>query len=189
VERIVYVACCVGAGLVASLPAAWLWIKIADPPSTRLTAQGLKFGETSFDQVTTITMWFFVIGIGFGLVLGLVAASLGRRHGWVAVLAVLVMCWVGSALMAWWGVHVFGPDHPIDFVALFNGTTQQRTEMLHGLHPGDLLVSTVEPSTRLVLFGWPIGGMIGVLASASWWPTHEDAPRQDVRMEPSAPPR
>jgi hypothetical protein len=188
-ERMVYVACCVAGGVLASLVAAWLWIELADPPSARLTANGLDFGEESFDHVTAITLWFFVIGIGFGLVLGLVAALMGRRHGWVTVLAVLLMTWVGGSLTLWCGIHLFGPDHPIDFVALFNGTTEQRTAMLKDFGPGDELVSTVALSTPIALLGWPIGGMVGTLLGASVWPTATKAPRQDVQMSPSVPPR
>jgi hypothetical protein len=185
----VYVACCVAAGVVASLPAAWLWITVADPPSAELSANGLKFGESSFDHVSAITLWFFLLGLGIGLVLGLVAALMGRRHGWVTVVAIVLMTWVGASLTVWWGVHLIGPDHPIDFVALFNGTTQQRAEMLKGLKPGDELVSTVALSTPVALLGWPMGGMVGALLGASMWPTEAKAPRQDVQMSPSVPPR
>ena len=80
--------------------------------------------------------------------MGLVAALLGRRHGVVAVLAILVMSWVAATMTAWFGVHVFGPDHPIDFVALFNASTKERTRMLADFAQGDLLVSSVAPHAR-----------------------------------------
>lgn len=186
-ERLAYAGICLVTGVVAALPAAWLWISLADPPSARLTDAGLKFGESDFDHVTTITLWFAVVGFGFGLVLGLVAALFGRRHGLVAVLTILAATWVGASMTVWFGVHVFGPDHPIDFVALFNGTTEQRTQMLQGFQKRELLVSTVRLSSPLGLLGWPMGGMAGALVSATFWPQRIKVPRQTVQITPQMP--
>ena len=104
--------------------------------------------------------------------LGFVAALLGRRHGWVAVLAILVMTWVAASLTVWWGVHVIGPDHAIDFVALFNGTTQQRVEMLEGLQAQvTSCVSTVALSDADRAARVADGRDGRRLAGASMWPT------------------
>jgi hypothetical protein len=177
-ERLVYAGICVAAGLVVAFPAARVWTWLADPPSAKLTANGLRFGETSFDQVTSITLWFVVIGLVVGGVMGLVAALLGRRHGVVAVLAILVMSWVAATMTAWFGVHVFGPDHPIDFVALFNASTKERTRMLADFAKGDLLVSSVRLTSPIGLIAWPLGAMLGTLAGASLWPRSQKAPRR-----------
>lgn len=176
VERLRYVAIWLVVGLVASVPVGWLWVTLADPPSTRLTATGLTFGESSFDQVSAITFWFFVVGFGAGGVLGLVAALLGRRHGLVSVLAILLMCWAGAALTLWSGIHIFGPDQPIDFVALLNATPEERTTMLAEFENGDRLVSQLDLTTGVALLGWPAGGMAGALAGAFYWPKTQKAP-------------
>ena len=176
-ERLVYAGVCIAAGLVLAFPAAWVWILLADPPSAKLTATGLEFGETSFDQVTSITLWFVVIGLVFGVAMGLVASFFGRRHGLVAVLAILVMSWVAASMTFWFGIHVFGPDHPIDFVALFDGSTKERTRMLADFEQGDLLVSTVHLTSPIGLVAWPMGAMLGTLAGVSLWPRSHKAPR------------
>jgi hypothetical protein len=187
-ERLRYAAICIAVAFLASVPAAWLWIKLADPPSARLTGSGLQFGETSFDQVSTITLWFAVVGFGFALVLGFVAAVLGRRHGVVAVLTILVASWVGVSMTLWFGVHVFGPDHPIDFVALFNGSTAQRSAMLKGFDNGDVLVSTVQLASPVGLLGWPVGAMLGALAGVTMWPHTVKAGEETAAMPPATPP-
>jgi hypothetical protein len=151
-------------------------VQLADPPSTRLSSQGFDFGELAFDQVSGITFWFLAIGLVAGLVLGLVAALFGRRHGVVTVVAIFVMCWVGTTLTLWLGIHVFGPDHPVDFVALFTAQPKERSVMLKDFHDGDLLVSTLRLSTIVGLLGWPVGGMLGALAGAVFWPKAPKAP-------------
>ncbi len=183
-ERLVYGGICLVSGVVAALPAAWIWTSLADPPSARLTSSGLKFGEASFDQVSGITLWFVVVSFGFGVVLGFGAALFGRRHGFVTVVAVLLMSWVGATLMLWFGVHVFGPDHPVDFVALFNGTPTQRTAMLSDFQNGDLLVSSVRLSSPIGLLAWPMGGMVGTLGGASLWPRSTKTPWSDSAVTP-----
>lgn len=178
-ERLVFVAICLVAAVVVALPAARLWISLADPPSAKLTDTGLIFGETGFDHITAITLWFVVIGFVFGLVMGLAAALLGRRHGVVMVIAVLLMSWVAASMTAWFGVHLFGPDHPIDFVVLYNGTPKQRTTMLEGFSAGDQLVSSVALTSYIGLVAWPLGAMLGTLIGASLWPRQIKAPNPD----------
>jgi len=169
-ERLVYVAVCVVAGLVAALPAAWLWVHFADPPSTTFTQGSISFGEVGFDGVSSITFWFLVIGFVFGLGIGLVAAWFGRRHGIITVIAILLSSLIGTALMYWFGVHLFGPEHPVDFVALFNADTAERARMLASYSNGDKLVSSLNLTSNVALLGWPIGAMIGTLVAAYFWP-------------------
>ena len=88
----------------------------------------------------------------------------------------------------WFGVHVFGPDHPIDFVALFNGSTAQRSAMLKGFDNGDVLVSTVQLASPVGLLGWPVGAMLGALAGVTMWPHTVKAEEQTAAMPPATPP-
>jgi hypothetical protein len=168
---------CIAAGLVLAFPAARVWTLLADPPSATLRATGLTFGESSFDQVTSITLWFVVIGLLLGAAMGLVASYFGRRHGLVAVLTILVMSWVAATMTSWFGIHVFGPDHPIDFVALFTASTKERTRMLADFGQGDLLVSSMRLTSPIGLIAWPLGAMSGTLAGVSLWPRSHKAPR------------
>jgi hypothetical protein len=88
------------------------------------------------------------------------------------------MSWVAATMTAWFGVHVFGPDHPIDFVALFNASAKERTRMLADFAKGDLLVSSVRLTSPIGLLAWPLGAMLGTLAGASLWPRSQKAPRR-----------
>ncbi|HEY7043952.1 MAG TPA: hypothetical protein VH419_09825 [Nocardioidaceae bacterium] len=176
-ERLRFVSVCLVVGVLAAVPAAWLWVELADPPSTRLSSDGLVFGELAFNDVTSITLWFVVVGFAWGVVLGLVATSLGRRHGLVTVAAVLLMSVVGSTVMLWCGIHLFGPDHPVDFVALFNAEPQERRQMLDGFHSGDLLVSSLRLTTWVALLAWPIGAMAGALGGTYLWPKAPKPPQ------------
>ncbi len=168
-ESLQYVAVCLVAGVVFAIPAAWLWARLADPPAARLTTQGLAFGELAFNQVSAITFWFITVGFGLGVVLGVVAALFGKRHGLVTPLGILLMCVVGTFLTLWSGIHWFGPNHPVDFVGLYVATPKERTQLLSGFKDGDLLVSSLRLTTPVALLGWPIGGMLGALGGSYVW--------------------
>ncbi len=166
-ERVVFVLACMGVGAVAAIPAGWLWAQVADPPTATLTAAGLEFGELEFDKVTGVTMWFMVIGVGFGLVLGTVVGWIGRRHGLVTAVAVLAMCGVATYLTMLCGVHWFGPDNGIDMVGLFTNTTRQP---LVDANVGDVIKSELAVRSSVAYLGWPIGGLIGAIAAIFGWP-------------------
>ncbi len=168
-ESLQYVAVCLVTGVLAAIPAAWLWVRQSDLPSARLTAQGLQFGELAFNQVSAITFWFMTIGFAFGVVLGVVVALLGKRHGLVTPLGILLLSLVGTSLMLWCGIHWFGPGKAVDFVGLYVATPKERTQLLSGFQNGDLLVSSLRLTTPVALLAWPIGGMLGSLGGSYVW--------------------
>lgn len=154
---------CALAGAVLALLAAWLWVTLSNPPRVPLAAHGGIFlDEQALNQQSGVTLWFFVIGVGFGTVSGLVVGWLGQRFGWLTVLAVLLLCVVGSLASGYVGMHVLGAD--------------PRAEAT-GAQVGDLIRINVSLDTRVAYLGWPIGGLVGVLAAISGWRRY-DIPRQ-----------
>jgi len=165
---------CLAAGLLVAVPAGWLWIRLADPPAPTLERDRIDLGELTLDHISAITLWFFVVGLVAGLSLGVVAGLLGRRHGVVTVVAVVLMCTAAALTSAWCGEHWFGPDDPVDFVALLTGDETQ----LEGRQVGDQLASDVSLATGMAYLGWPVGGMIGVLGAVAGWPRNRQNPRR-----------
>lgn len=153
---------CLLAGLLLSPLVGWLWVSIADPPSVPLaTNRGLYLGEQELDQQSGVTLWFLVVGAGFGAVAGLIVGWFGRWLGWPVVLAVLVLCVVGSVGSRYLGVHVFGPD--------------PKEASAHAA-VGTLIQIEVGLDTWVAYLGWPIGGLLGVLAAIAGWSRPESPP-------------
>lgn len=143
------------AGLALAPLAGWLWVVLSDPPRAPLYSDGgIYLGEQALNQQTGVTLWFLVIGTAFGVVAGLVLGWFGSRFGWLTVVAVLVLCAVGSVASRYAGVHVFGPD--------------QRAESA-GASAGDLIRLDVKLDTWVAYLGWPIGGALGALAAIAGW--------------------
>lgn len=147
------------AGLVLGSLAAWLWVSLSDPPQARLYSNGgIYLGEQALNQQAGITLWFFVIGAGFGVVAGLAVSWVGFRFGWLTVAAVVALCVVGSIVSRYAGVHVFGPD--------------PHAQAAHA-STGDLIRLGVQVDTWVAYLGWPIGGVLGALAGIAGWSRHE----------------
>lgn len=142
-------------GALGGLAAGWVWTRIAAPPAGLLTSGGVVFGETELNQQVAVTMKFLVTGLSAGLVVGLLLAWRGSRHGLAAVLAVVLACAVASFVSYWTGVHVFGPD---------------AKAQLTSASVGDRITAPVSVGTKVAFLGWPIGGLIGALLAISWWP-------------------
>ncbi|MEP6666592.1 MAG: hypothetical protein ABJA81_09115, partial [Nocardioidaceae bacterium] len=141
--------------------------RFADPPTATLTANGLNFGEIEFDQVVGVTLWYMVIGLAFGLVLGAAVGWLGRRHGVVTVVAVMALSLAGTALTMVWGTHVFGPDHAINMVGLF--TSSSRSPLKEAA-VGDVIRSELAVRSNIAYLGWPVGGLLGAIVGIFGWP-------------------
>ena len=82
--------CCVLLGAALAPLAGWVWVTLANPPTVPLASDGgLYLGEQALNQQSGVTLWFFVVGVAFGAVAGLVVGWFGQRFGWPTVLAVL----------------------------------------------------------------------------------------------------
>lgn len=144
-----------GAGVVLGVVAGWLWVSLSDPPRIRLAADGGAYlGEVALNQQAGITMWFLAIGVVLGLVAGALVGWFGQRFGWLAVLAVLVLCTVATLESRYLGVHVFGADAASEVASA---------------HPGDLIRLGVKLDTLVGYLGWPIGGLLGALGAIAFW--------------------
>jgi hypothetical protein len=159
----VFVVGCALAGAVLAVPAAWVWLKVANPPAGALTTegtrQGISLGEIQLNQQAGVTLWFFVVGLAIGLLAGLVVAWLGRRLGVLTVWAVLALCAVAAALTAFLGISVFGPNEKAEASAA---------------SVGDQITSKLTIGTDLVYLGWPIGGLVGGCLAIVFWPEAPD---------------
>lgn len=153
--------CCV-AGVIAAFPAAALWVWLADPPVVTVTSSGAFFGEAELNQQSEVTLWFLAIGTLLGLVSGLIVGAAGNRHGAVTVLAVLVLCTVATAVSAYVGITVWGPDAP----------SQADT----GPGVGAVVESRLEIDSVIAYLGWPIGGLAGAVAAITRWARVEEMP-------------
>jgi hypothetical protein len=151
------------AGVLLALLAGWLWVRLADPPTVPLAANGgLYLGEQALDQQSGVTVWFLVLGVVFGVVAGLLVGWFGRRVGWPAVVAVLLLSAIGALLSRYLGVHVFGPDSHAAASHAAVGTPIQLD---------------VHLDTWVAYLGWPIGGLVGVLAAIAGWSRVETPPQ------------
>jgi hypothetical protein len=154
--------CCILVGAALAPFAGWVWVALANPPTVPVASDGgLYLGEQALNQQSGVTLWFLVVGAAFGAVAGLVVGWLGRRYGWPTVLAVLVLCAIGSVGSRYLGVHVFGPDPAAAAEHAAVGTPIQLDVGL---------------DTWVAYLGWPIGGIVGVLAAISAWSRSESSP-------------
>jgi hypothetical protein len=146
---------CAGSGALLSLFVGWLWVTVANPPAAPLAPGGGVFlGEEALNRQSGVTLWFFMLGVGFGAAVGLVVGWIGQRYGWVAIIAVLLLCVVATILTRYLGVHLYGPD--------------PRSEAADA-KVGDLIQLDVSVDTWVAYLGWPIGGLVGVLGAIAGW--------------------
>jgi hypothetical protein len=168
--RIVFVAVCAAAGVLLAVPAGWLWARLADPPVGVAFQGAVYYGELQLNLQSEITLWFLAVGFCFGLVAGLVIGALGGRHGVVTVVAVLALCGLAAWLTKWTGLHWFGPDSAAE---------------LAKAKDGDPVTGGLEVATWVAFLGWPIGGMVGALATISTWP--QPSPQVPPPVPPPSP--
>jgi hypothetical protein len=115
---------------------------------------GLFLGEQALNQQAGITLWFLVVGAGFGLVAGAAVGWFGRRFGWVVIPAVLLLGVVGALATRYLGIHVFGPDPAAESRHASTGTPIQ---------------VAMQVDTWVACLGWPIGALVGALLAILAW--------------------
>lgn len=149
-------------GALLSVLVGWLWVALSNPPSVPLArGGGIYLGEEALNRDSGVTLWYFVLGLGFGALAGLVIGWFAQRYGWVAVVAVLLLCVVGAVVTRYLGVHAFGAD--------------PRDEASHA-HVGDAIQIGVSVDTWVAYLGWPIGGLVGALAAIAGWSRSSNPP-------------
>jgi hypothetical protein len=179
----VFLGVCAVVGAMLAFPAAWVWLKVADPPTGELTKQGttlgISLGEVQLNQQSGVTLWFLVVGLGIGLLAGLVVGWLGRRLGVLTVWGVLVLCVIAAGLTAFLGISVFGPDE----------VAEKKSASI-----GDQITSKLTIGSDLVYLGWPIGGLVGSCLAMVFWPEGSDddlamSDKPGIYAAPSTPAR
>lgn len=158
-QQVWYVVGCALTGAALGLPAGFIWIRAAEPPSSALTSDGVFFGETELNQQVGVTLWLLAVGVTLGLLAGLVVGWFGRRHGVATVLALLALCATATLVTYWTGVHLFGPA--------------DEKAQLAGAQVGDQITGKLEVGTLVAHLGWPIGGLLGGIAAMFRWPQQQ----------------
>jgi hypothetical protein len=161
-DRSVFFIVAVLVGVVLGFAGGFVWDRVASPPSAVVTDHGVFLtGEISYDAQVVVTLWYLVVGIVGGVLSGLVLAIVGRRFGWGVLVAVVMLCAVASAIGAWSGMHVFGPD--LD-------------AQVADARPGDTVTTALSIGSKVVYLGWPIGGLAGIVAGIALWPAERKSP-------------
>lgn len=139
----------------SAVPAAVLWILVAQPSTWRETGDGLVLTESAAGHQFGVIAWFVAMGV--------VVGSLGgwwveRRHGELGpmVVAALVLAsLLAAVLMAWIGLQ-FGPADP--------GTVT-------GLVVGDTVPMQLDLGSVAPWLAWPFGAVSAFFVSAYRRPT------------------
>ncbi len=142
----------------AGAGAGWLWERWWTPtlgvviegtwvPGYRSEGDGFVFDFPSLENFFNGTAQYVVIGLGAGLVLGVLAASLGRRSEIVMLLTVLTGSVVAGLIAYRFGTHL-GPIDP----ATLEGTVEEATVLPAAL--------TIEGASPFV--AWPLGALVGL---------------------------
>jgi hypothetical protein len=135
----------------------WLWWRWWAPAPEGRVFELLDGGttwaptpaEAGYDQLSAATPQYVVIGLGFGLLLGVLAAVLLRGRELVGLAALVVASGLGAFLMLRLGVHLSPPD-PESLLA--DAAVGDRM-------PGAMAVSGWTP-----YLAWPFGALFGFLA-------------------------
>ena len=159
----------VGVFALSGCAAAPIWAGLTDIAHYQVTSKGAFLDESQLGLQFDADGWFFVTGLVGGLVVGSVLAGAFRRHGVVAVLAVLT----GASLASYLSYHLgpgFGP-----------GPLGPR---LASAQVGDLVSAPIKVTASGVVFSWPIGAMLGALVAQSiLW--RSDEPSAAAPLVPS----
>ena len=146
--------------LLAGLVAGALWPQLVDPVTVTRNDFGILTDEVALAERFDNDGWFSLLGLGFGLSLGLALTMWRRGDEVVTLLAVVagafLAAWVAARLGAW-----LGPEDP------------QR--VLADAELGDTAPGVVELQADAAYLVWPIAALVGALV-ALW--RSSDAPNQ-----------
>ena len=136
------------------------WAQLTHPAEYLVTRDGAYLDEQGLGEVFAADGWFLVIGLVLGCLAGAALTYAFRRHGWVAVLAVLAGSCLASYLCYQVG-HALGP-------AALN-------PRLDAAAPGDRVPVPLTIKASGVYLGWPIGAMFGALLATLAWNRNDPA--------------
>jgi len=147
---VVYVAGLLAIGLTAGL----LWHLLASPPNYTIgDDKGAIITERGLTQIIAMDIWYVVIGIVFGLMLGGFSWGMLRRIGWPIVLIVAAGALL-AAWLAWQFGHLLGPR---DFATRVGQA-----------NPGDRVPMDLDLHSAALIFIWPLAASIAILLAALW---------------------
>lgn len=161
----------------------WLWWRWWGPPNNGIvydTASGPRWYDFSSDEgfthVFDSTAQFAVVGLGFGLLLGIVAGLLARRTALLGLVAVLVASALGAVLAAWVGFTLSPPDPQVHAIEANICTEEPCKE-----YPAGLVISGWTP-----YLAWSIGALASYFVVMLSGPTPPDRRPAEVsaRSEP-----
>jgi hypothetical protein len=155
-DQIVFVLVSMLGGVAAGFAGGAIWSAVVTPPMALVTRRGVFLAsEAGYDQRAAETLWLLVIGFVGGLVVGSMIGVIGRRHGTATVIAAVSMSVIATALTAWSGIHVFGPDVGAQLAAAA---------------PGDQVRTALTVTSDVGYLGWPIGALAGVMIAVAALP-------------------
>lgn len=164
-DRAAFVVTAILVGVAAGFAGGFVWAAVANPPEATVTRRGVFLAsEVAYNAQVSASLWFLVVGVVGGVVLGLGAGLVGRKHGLATIAAAVLMCAAASGIAAWSGASVFGPD--LD-------------EQVAGAKPGDQVTTELSVGADVVYLGWPIGGLLGVFGAIACWPADRKQPPAD----------
>ena len=153
-EPLVVLLVFIGAGT----GAGWLWERWWTPtqgvvidgtwvPGYRAQGEGFVFDFPSLEGLFDATAQYVVIGLAAGLVLGVLAALLGRRSELVMLFAVVAGSLLAGLIAYRLGTHL-GPPDP---------TTLESTVKEATVLPAGLEINGASP-----FIAWPLGALVGL---------------------------
>lgn len=96
--------------IIAALGAVvgWIWAEVAPRIRAIRTEGGFAYADPSPEQAVAADGWFAILGLSAGLVAGLLAWMLLRRHRGVGVLVAVTAGSLAAAYLAWWVGYTIG---------------------------------------------------------------------------------
>ncbi|RHW25165.1 hypothetical protein D0Z08_20955 [Nocardioides immobilis] len=176
---VVVVAVIAGSAALGAL-GGWLWYRWWGPPNTGAIVD-LGYGPTWYDLSSDAGLThqfdgpaqYAVIGLGLGIVLGVLAAVLGRRQA-LAAMAALVVGGALAAYLSWAVGTAMSPPDPERYATEANLCTKGPCEE----YPAAIEVSGWTP-----FLCWPIGALGGFCAAIAVMSFTGEVRRQQVDQQ------